>query len=85
MHLGLLHLGQFNPKKDKKRNEMHAPGATAPGAIQTQEGTDMRSMHLGLLHLRQLNPKNVKKSNETHAPGATAPRAMQTQERREKK
>jgi hypothetical protein len=57
MHLGRLHLGQFKPKKDERRIEKHAPGATAPGTIKFKERKDMRSMHLGLLHLGHFKPK----------------------------
>ena len=37
MHPGLLHLGQFNQKREKNINAMHAPVNTAHGAIRAEE------------------------------------------------
>ena len=41
MHLGLLHLGQFKPKRAKSKSQKHAPGAAAP--------VPTGLLHLGLL------------------------------------
>ena len=70
MHLGLLHLEQFESTKVNKTNQQHAPRSTAPGATQTKEAEEIRSVHAGLLHLAQFKPKKVKKRNEKYAPGA---------------
>jgi hypothetical protein len=57
VHVGLLQLGQCKPKKVKTINEKHTPGDAAPGAIQSKERKDMRSMHLGLMQPRATQTK----------------------------
>jgi hypothetical protein len=81
MHLGTA-TGEVQNQR-KKGHGTHAPGSTAPGAMEDKESKQMRSMHLGLLHLGQCKPHYSQTNHEKHAPGATAPGAIQTTERTE--